>query len=106
MAGLTDDESRRPMVLVEWADAYADENTWRFIEDIEDEGDYTVTTIGWLLEVGDGGQTGHVSVAQSIGIRDDAVDHIINIPQGMVRKLLTLSVDADRLQHFLARNVR
>lgn len=81
-------DGKRLLVHVRWADAWADGDPgWRHLEEIEDEGEYLVDTVGWLLHVGDGGQTGHVTVAQSIGERDDAVDHVINIPLGMVRTI-------------------
>jgi photosystem II stability/assembly factor-like uncharacterized protein len=80
----------RKIVLVTWADAHAhQEGTWVHISEIEDKGDYVVTSVGVLLEVGDGGQTGHVSLAQTVA-PDDYVDHIINIPNGMVKTVVTL----------------
>lgn len=75
------------MVLVKWADAHAYEGgSWVYPSDIEDTGDYIVQTVGWLLTEDNGGFKNHVSVAQSWGA-DDAIDHIINIPSGMVRSL-------------------
>lgn len=91
MAGL--DLETFEMVAVEWADAYVEENTWCFLHDIEDKGEYIVATVGWLLKAGEGGQTGHVSVAQSLGARDGAVDNVIHIPAGMVRSLRSLTGD-------------
>jgi photosystem II stability/assembly factor-like uncharacterized protein len=80
----------RKIVLVTWADAHADqEGSWVHIPDIEDKGDYIVTSVGILLEPGDGGQTGHVSLAQTVA-PDDYADHIVNIPNGMVKNLLVL----------------
>lgn len=80
-----------PMVFVLWADAYAnEEGSWVFLNSIKDEGEYLVRTVGWLLEPGSGGQTGHVSVAQSYG-KDGVADHILNIPNGMVREMQYLA---------------
>lgn len=80
----------RRIVLVTWADAHAnDEGTWVSLADLEDKGEYIVTSVGVVLEPGDGGQTGHLSLAQSIA-PDDYGDHIINIPDGMVRTVVTL----------------
>ncbi len=74
-------------VLVTWIDAHAYEGgSWVYPHDIEDTGDYVVKTIGWLLPAGEGGFSNHASVAQSWGA-DDAIDHIINIPNGMVRSI-------------------
>lgn len=80
----------RKIVLVTWADAHAhQEGTWVHISEIEDKGDYVVTSVGILLEAGEGGQTGHISLAQTVA-PDDYVDHIINIPSGMVKTVVTL----------------
>lgn len=80
----------RKIVLVTWADAHAnEEGGWVQLHEIEDKGDYIVTSVGILLEVGDGGQTGHVSIAQTVA-PDDFADHIINIPNGMVKALMVL----------------
>lgn len=80
----------RKIVLVTWADAHAnDEGSWVHIPDIEDKGDYIVQSVGILLEPGDGGQTGHVSLAQTVA-PDEYADHIVNIPNGMVKNLLVL----------------
>ena len=80
-------ESNFQAVLVTWIDAHAYEGgSWVYPSDIEDTGDYIVKTIGWLMPSGDGGFANHASVAQSWGA-DDAVDHIINIPNGMVKSI-------------------
>jgi len=91
----------REMLRVEWVDAHAGEETWIHVDDIEDIGDYVVVSVGQLLKVGDGGQTGHISLALSIG-KDDCIDGIINIPLGMVRSVALLDGDQiaiDRLGH-------
>ena len=87
-------------VLIEWADAYAHEGSWIFLSDIVDEGEYLVESIGFLIEPGEGGQTGHLTIAQSLG-KDNAGDHIINIPLGMVRKVSLLDDEPLRLVDFL-----
>jgi photosystem II stability/assembly factor-like uncharacterized protein len=80
----------RKIVVISWADAHADqEGSWVHIPDIEDKGDYLVTTVGVVLEAGNGGQTGHVSVAQTIS-NDEFADHIINIPVGMIKTMRVL----------------
>ena len=87
------------MLRVEWADAHAGEDSWIHISDIDDIGEYLVISVGQLLLPGDGGQTGHISLALSIG-KDDCVDGIINIPFGMIRAISVLdgaSVSLDSL---------
>jgi hypothetical protein len=80
------------VVLVMWADAYADEGgSWVNLRDVADYGEYLVTSAGILLSPGLGAQTGHVSIVQSWGRRDDCGDHIIHIPIGMVRSVRVMS---------------
>ena len=57
-----------------------------YAQDIEDTGEYIVQSVGWLLTEDNGAFKNHLSVAQSWGA-DDAIDHIINIPTGMVRSV-------------------
>lgn len=73
-------------VLITWADAHAHEGSWVYINDIEDTGEYLVTSVGWLLPPGEGGFSNHASIAQSHG-PDNAIDHIIHIPTGMIRSV-------------------
>ena len=85
-------KSKKPMIVIEWADAHAqEEGTWVFLEDVKDKGEYIVASIGWLLDKKSGAQTGHVSIAQSLGLRDGVGDHIIHIPNAMVRAIYLLS---------------
>lgn len=87
----------RKIVLLTWADAHANEDGgWVQLSDIEDKGDYIVTSVGILLEAGEGGQSGHVSIAQTIA-PDDFADHIINVPNGMVKTMTVLGTTNDRL---------
>ena len=80
----------RHQVVVHWADAHADgEGTWTPLAELADNGEYIVESVGFLLTAGDGGKTGHVSLAQSI-TTDDMADHIIHIPQGMIRSIKIL----------------
>ena len=73
-------------VKVIWADAHSDSAGWTGVKDHVDEGEYLVHTMGWLLTDADGGKPGHVSVCQSY-TPDEDVDHILHIPQAMVRHL-------------------
>lgn len=81
-------EDRQP-ILVVWADAHAGPEHWSSRNDIEDDGEYLVQSIGWLLTVGEGGKEQHVTMAQS-WTPDDDVDHVIHIPVGMVRSMAVL----------------
>jgi len=75
------------MVLVKWADAHAYEGgAWVYAQDIEDTGEYIVQSLGWMLTEDNGAFKEQISIAQSWGA-DDAIDHIINIPKGMVRSI-------------------
>lgn len=81
-------------VLVIWADAHADLETWTHPDDIEDSGEYLVKSIGWQLPTGDGGKADHLTICQS-QTPDGDVDHVLHIPIGMVRKTVLL----DNIQH-------
>jgi hypothetical protein len=77
-------------VLIVWADAHAtDDDGWVFIDDVDDAPEYLVHTVGHLMPAADG--TKHLTVAQSHAIAEDAVDHVIRIPLGMVRKIVYLT---------------
>lgn len=91
------------MLRVEWADAHAGEDSWIHVSDIDDIGEYIVVSVGQLLLPGDGGQTGHISLALSIGM-DDCIDGIINIPFGMIRSVSLLDgthVTLDRIMRHI-----
>lgn len=92
------------MLRVEWADAHAGEDSWIHISDIDDIGEYIVVSVGQLLLPGDGGQTGHISLALSIG-KDDCVDGIINIPYGMVRSISLLDGSYISLENVIHRTL-
>jgi hypothetical protein len=72
--------------LVVWADAHSDSSGWTGRDHVSEEGEYLVNSIGWLLTEQDGGKTSHVTLCQSY-TPDEDVDHILHIPQGMVRKM-------------------
>ena len=82
MAGLA-------IVRIDWADAHAGPEHWTAVTDMEDDGEYIVQSVGWLMPTGDGGKEGHVTLVQSITPHDD-VDHTLHIPVGMVRKCVVL----------------
>lgn len=95
-------KNRRVEVI--WADAHAqDGGSWVFLSDIRDRGEYLVSSIGFQLTKAEGAQSGHISIAQSLGIRDDAADSIIHIPWGMVREIYVLkgsAVDPKTLKRY------
>lgn len=81
------------MILLVWADAHAGENeSWVAVEDVEDSGEYLVSSIGWVI---DGAKEKHVTIAQS-WTQDDQVDHLLHIPLSMIRKVHALApVDSE-----------
>lgn len=76
------------VVQVIWADAHAGDNdSWVPVEELQEEGsEYIVTSVGWLIV---GAKDKHVTIAQS-HTQDDQVDHVLHIPEGMVRRLTVL----------------
>lgn len=76
------------VVQVVWADAHAGENeSWIAVEELQVQGEeYLVTSVGWLVV---GAKDKHVTIAQSL-TADDQVDHVLHVPEGMVRKLTVL----------------
>lgn len=87
MAGLT-------AVIVRWADAHAGTEHWTPLEELDDDGEYIVSSVGWLLPVDEGGKADHVTVVQSV-TADDHVDHVLHIPVSMVRTLVSITSPQD-----------
>lgn len=79
----------REVVLVKWADAHSAPAEWLDPEDLERSGELFVYSVGHLLTVGRGGKEGHVTIAQSC-TSEGMVDHVIYIPNEMVRKVKVL----------------
>lgn len=79
MAGLS-------VVLLKWADAHSGAHHWHALGEIEDDGEYIVQSVGWLIPVDEGGKDGHVTLAQSM-TPDADVDHVLHVPVGMVRSM-------------------
>lgn len=94
MVGLTGFDG--VMLLVVWADAHGDGDGWTSLEEIDDDGEYLVRSVGFLLSVEHGGKDGHVTLAQSL-TPDDMVDHLIHIPVGMVRQRVVLASSPESL---------
>ena len=83
MAGLT-------AVVVHWADAHAGTEHWTPVEELDDDGEYIVASVGWLLPVDEGGKPDHVTLVQSLTV-DDHVDHVLHIPVSMVRTIASIT---------------
>jgi hypothetical protein len=81
----------RKLLLVEWADAHDGTETWTAIEDLADDGEVIITSIGIQLDEEHGGKKGHIALAQSID--EDHVDNVLYVPLGMVRKITALQFD-------------
>lgn len=80
----------RKIVSVIWHDAHSGEGTWQNISDINDPDPYVCYSVGYLLDVNNGGKKKHLSIAQSIS-DCDAVDSILHIPNAMVQKVVDLT---------------
>lgn len=80
----------RPLVLIEWADAYTvDDAAWNEIPDYAGEPE-KVKSVGWLLK-----ETDHAYViAAHIGIEEEEEDEEVGgtmvIPKGMVTNITWL----------------
>lgn len=83
--------ARLTAVVVRWADAHSGAEQWTPIDEMDDDGEYLVESVGWLIPVDEGGKPNHVTLAQSL-TPDDAVDHILHIPTSMVRNIASVSV--------------
>lgn len=74
------------LVALTWADAHADCTEWTHLDEIEDDGEFLVRSVGFLLV---GAKRGYVSIAQSIDPNEN-VDSVLHVPKGMVRRLEAL----------------
>jgi hypothetical protein len=81
----------RTLLLVEWADAHDGTETWTAIDDLIDDGEVIITSVGIQLDEDAGGKKGHVCLAQSID--GDHVDNVLYVPVGMIRKMTVLQFD-------------
>lgn len=79
-----------PVVLIEWADACGAEAGWLELENVEDDGETLVHTVGFLIPVGDpGSKKDHVTLLQTYHNGEGI--NLFYIPCGMVRKTIALS---------------
>jgi hypothetical protein len=79
------------LLLVEWADAHDGTETWTAIEDLTDDGEVIITSVGIQLDEDNGGKKGHIALAQSMD--GDHVDNVLYVPVGMIRKMTALQFD-------------
>ena len=75
-------------VLVIWHDAHAGTSTWENLRDLEDDGNYVVRSVGFLIDKKHGKKK-HISIAQSLS-EDDCVDSVLHIPVAMVQQVINL----------------
>jgi len=78
------------MVCVTWADAHSDSSGWTEAKELTDADEYLVHSVGWLLTETAGGKPKHITLCQSY-TPDEDVDHVLYIPNGMVRHVTVLT---------------
>ena len=79
-----------PMALVYWADACGGDPGWLTLDDVEDDGEVLVQSIGFLVPVEDpGAKQNHVTLLQSF--HDGEGINLFYIPVAMVRKIILLT---------------
>lgn len=77
------------LVLMLWADAHAGDGHWATLDE-DETGEHIIETCGYLIREEDGGKASHFTIAQSVS-PDGFVDHVIHIPQAMMRELFRLT---------------
>lgn len=80
---------KHQLIQVTWHDAHAVSETWTSRDDLDNE-PCIVTSIGYLIA---GVKVNHVVISQSI-IMDESnqIDHVLAIPNGMVKRIDRLKV--------------
>ena len=80
---------KHQLIQVTWHDAHAVSETWTTRDDLDNE-PCVVTSIGYLIA---GVKLNHVVISQSIIMDDnDHIDHVIAIPNGMIKRIDRLKV--------------
>ena len=78
-----------PIVCIRWADAHAGDGGWLELSHYEDDGEYIITTVGYLVPSdAPGGKHGHVTVWQTL--TDGEGIHPFHIPADMVRNITVI----------------
>lgn len=83
----------KSIVIVEWADAHQATDSWTAIDDLDDDGERLIQTVGFVLPVDEGGKDNHVTIFQSFDEEQDMVDNVLHIPVGMVKSMRAVSFD-------------
>lgn len=79
-----------PIVLIEWADACGGDAGWLALEEVEDDGETLVHSVGFLIPPDDpGGKQHHITLLQTYHGGEGI--NLFYIPIGMVRKTILLS---------------
>lgn len=79
-----------PMVLIYWADACGGDPGWLTLDDVEDDGEVLVQSVGFMMSLDDpGSKKNHITLLQSFHNGDGI--NLFYIPSAMVRKIILLS---------------
>lgn len=79
-----------PVALIEWADACGGDAGWLTLEEVEDDGETLVQSVGFLVPCGDpGSKENHITLLQTYHHGDGI--NLFYIPIGMVRKTILLN---------------
>jgi hypothetical protein len=80
---------KHQLIQVTWHDAHAVAETWTTRDDVDDE-PCVVTSIGYLIA---GVKANHVVISQSLIVGEsNHMDHVIAIPNGMIKRIDRLKV--------------
>lgn len=85
---LVQDEHKHefPIALVLWADAHCGDPGWIELEEMEDDGEVIISTVGFLVPADEpGGKKDHVTLWQTY--TDGEGIHPFHIPSSMVRQI-------------------
>lgn len=83
-------ETEYPIVLIEWADACGGDAGWLALEEVEDDGETLVHSVGFLIPSdGPGGKKDHVTLLQTYHGGEGI--NLFYIPSLMVRKTILLN---------------
>lgn len=79
-----------PVVCVRWADAHAGDGGWLELSSYPDDGEYIITTVGYLVPADSpGGKADHVTLWQTL--TDGEGIHPFHIPVQMVRNIQVIA---------------
>ncbi len=79
---------KHKLIQVTWHDAHSVSESWTTFDDLDKE-PCVVTSVGYLIA---GVKANHVVIAQSIIVDDSHLDHVLAIPNGMIKRIDTLKV--------------